>query len=178
MKFLIIYGLLIPLTIFSQTDKMSVKKKANGSDEIQLYNSQEITFPTFTAEDVMYIKKYDGTPDVFKLSDINKIVFDGIISDIENEISQLFKLGNYPNPFQGSTNIAYCLEKKAKVELKIFDMNGGLINVIVNDIQEPGDYSVIWNGTNPEGTKVSSAIYYYQLKVDNAVITRQTILVK
>jgi hypothetical protein len=177
MKFLFFLFLLMPIVTSAQIDKMSVNKKAGGLEDIQLYNNQQITFQDAIDSDVMYVKKNDGTTDIYKLSDVNAIIFDGVGTDV-NEIVHLFKLDNYPNPFQESTNITYYLEKQAKVELNIFDINGNLINSLVNQNQEMGEYSIKWNCTNDEGIKISSGLYYYQIKVDNTVITKQAIIIK
>jgi hypothetical protein len=177
MKLLFFLILLIPYIASAQIDKMSVTKKAGGADEIPLYSNQQITFESATDNDEMYVKKKDGTTDVYKLSDLNAIIFDGVAS-VEEDLTGLFKVESYPNPFQESTNIAYSLEKQAKVELNIFDINGNLINSLINQIQETGNYTIKWESTNSLGIKVSAGIYYYQLKVDNTSITKQTIFIK
>lgn len=177
MKLLFFIILLVPYIASAQIDKMNVSKKAGGVDEIPLYSNQQITFESATDNDLMYVKKKDGTTDVYKLSDVNAIVFDGVVG-VEEDLAGLFKFESYPNPFQESTNIAYALEKQAKVELNIFDINGNLINSLVNQIQEMGHYTIKWESTNSLGTEVSAGIYYYQLKVDNTAITKQTIFIK
>jgi hypothetical protein len=176
MKYYIFLILFISYTASAQLD-MNINNKAGVSDVIQIYNNQEITFPNSSEDDVMYIKKNDGTTDVIKLSDINKIIFDGVVSVYE-EITQLFNLGSYPNPFYESTNIAYLLYKQSKVELNIFDMNGNLIYSLVNEIQDAGNYSIKWEGTNNEERRVSSGNYIYQLSVDNSIVTKQIIFIK
>lgn len=176
MNILIVFGLLIPFTLFAQLD-MSVNKKAGGSDDLKIVNSNQITFQSATANDVMYVKKKDGTTDVYKLSDINSIIFDGI-TGVEDYIAVLFNLENYPNPFYQNTTITFTLEKCSKVELTIFDINGNLIKSLLNDFFETGKHIADWDGTNSDGTIAVAGNYYYQLKVDNEIITKNMIFIK
>ncbi|MBM2813753.1 MAG: Por secretion system C-terminal sorting protein [Ignavibacteria bacterium] len=176
MNYLIFFGLFIPFSIFAQMDKMSINKKNGGGDEIQLFNNQQITFQSATDNDVMYIKKNDGTTDIYKLSDVNTIIFDGI-SAIDDDISKLFKLENYPNPFQESTNISYSLEKASNVEISIYDFTGNLIKTIVSELQESGYHISIWDGTNSELIKVGSGFYFCQIKIDNTEMIKQIFLI-
>ncbi|MBW7889252.1 MAG: T9SS type A sorting domain-containing protein [Bacteroidetes bacterium] len=99
-----------------------------------------------------------------------------------NSILQNFQLlQNFPNPFNGTTVIAYTIPQSArttKVILSIFDVTGKLIKTLVNTIVQPGNYSVSWNGTNSEGFSVSSGIYYYRLTAGTFQETRKIVYEK
>jgi hypothetical protein len=177
MKYLILLALLLPYTIFAQID-MNIIKKEGGRDIYQVFNSNKITFSSATDQDVMFIKKTDGTTDVYKLSDVNLIIFDGIKNGVQNSTVNLFQTKNYPNPFEQNTKISFSLEKGGKVELKIFDAIGNLIKILINDFYEVGDYKIDWDGTNTAGNKVSSGNYHYQLIVNNEFLTKQMIIIK
>lgn len=86
---------------------------------------------------------------------------------------------NYPNPFNPSTVIQYTLQKKGKVELKIYNLTGALVKTLVNEEQNPETYRVIWDGTDEKGRLVPTGIYFYVLRADkNASISRRMILLK
>jgi len=85
---------------------------------------------------------------------------------------------NYPNPFNPYTKIEYQLPKITKVTLKIFNILGQEIKTLVNQEQEPGNYQIMWDGTNNLGIKVSSGIYLYLFKGDGFVQTKKMILLK
>ncbi len=72
---------------------------------------------------------------------------------------------NYPNPFNPSTTIPYQLARTGKVELSIYDIHGRLVHTIINKTQSAGIYRVSWDGSNSQGIKVSSGIYFYRLRV-------------
>lgn len=68
---------------------------------------------------------------------------------------------NYPNPFNPNTTINYQLKKAGYVELKIYNVKGQLVDTLVKDNQNTGNYSVIWDAKG-----ISSGVYFYQISVD------------
>ena len=80
---------------------------------------------------------------------------------------------NYPNPFNPSTIIDYALPEAGNVELKIFDLTGRMVDVIVQDNQAPGYYSV-----ELDASLMNSGIYIYSLTSGKTHITRKMILLK
>lgn len=68
-------------------------------------------------------------------------------------------LGNYPNPFNPSTNIPYTLPSEAHVELKVFDLLGREVATLVNDRQAAGRHAVRF-----EARGLPSGIYFVQLR--------------
>lgn len=85
---------------------------------------------------------------------------------------------NYPNPFNPSTVIKYTLAHRADVELTIFNILGQSVRTLVNENLAAGDHTVVWNGLNEQGEKVSSGIYFYRIKTDDYVQSRKMILLK
>jgi len=85
---------------------------------------------------------------------------------------------NYPNPFNPSTVISYQLSDRADVALKIFDEIGKEIVTLVNERQSAGEHSVRWDGKSSNGQQVSSGAYFYQLQINNKVVTKKAVLVK
>ena len=72
---------------------------------------------------------------------------------------------NYPNPFNGGTNIEYSLRNPARVHLDIYDIRGRLVQTLVNEVHDMGFYSITWNGLNKNLKPVSSGIYLYRLTI-------------
>lgn len=80
------------------------------------------------------------------------------------EITKSFKLyKNYPNPFNPDTFIKYDLFKATRVQLKIYNLLGEEINILVNEQQAPGEYQIPWDGKNGSRKGVSSGIYFYRI---------------
>jgi hypothetical protein len=65
-----------------------------------------------------------------------------------------------PNPFSRQTSICYQLTTYANVELKIYDVTGNLVTVLVSDIQNPGVHTAIWYALDRQGRTVSPGIYF------------------
>ncbi|MFH2037496.1 MAG: M6 family metalloprotease domain-containing protein [Candidatus Zixiibacteriota bacterium] len=89
---------------------------------------------------------------------------------------------NYPNPFNPTTTINYSISAQGsslqKTILSIFNILGQEVNVLVNESQAPGNYSVVWDGDDKSGRKVASGIYFYRLSRDNESVTRKMVLLK
>lgn len=81
------------------------------------------------------------------------------------EIPSDFALSqNYPNPFNPSTTIRYALPADAHTVLKIFDITGSEIAVLVDALQKPGFYSCVWDGRNAAGRTVATGVYLYRIE--------------
>ena len=76
--------------------------------------------------------------------------FTGYLSaDDEIELPGEFALHpNYPNPFNPETIISYDLSEAVNVRLEIYDLMGRMVNLLVNQNQNPGRYSVNWNASD------------------------------
>jgi flagellar hook assembly protein FlgD len=99
----------------------------------------------------------------------------------ENTIESLSYINlsqNYPNPFNPQTKINFNLKKGGKTTLKIFNVKGQLVKQLIDEYKQPGQYSVIWDGTNMQNKQVASGAYYYRLQVGNRVKTKSLMLVK
>jgi hypothetical protein len=83
-----------------------------------------------------------------------------------------------PNPFNSSTEIKYALPYECPVSICVFDILGRKIKTLVNENQQPGYKSVIWDGRNGNGAMASSGIYLYRLSIADMVITKQMTLLK
>ena len=97
------------------------------------------------------------------------------VDDNRNIQTPQFRLNqNYPNPFNPVTTINYQLEKSGYVELKIYNIQGQLIETLVNEKQNQGGHSVLWDA---EG--ISSGMYFYEISVDgNLTAAKKAIHVK
>ena len=71
---------------------------------------------------------------------------------------------NYPNPFNPETTIVYEISKPAVVLIRIFDIKGQEIATLINEPQEVGSYEIVWRGTDKEGHKVASGVYFCSLE--------------
>ena len=68
----------------------------------------------------------------------------------------------YPNPFNPITTLRYDLPEKSMVNITIYDMLGRQVRTLINQTQEAGFKSVLWNATNNKGNSVSAGVYLYK----------------
>jgi hypothetical protein len=108
-----------------------------------------------------------------------------IATDIEDHptptamISSDFQLANnYPNPFNPQTIIEFKVPQTGSVILNIYNSLGQRIRTLVNEIKPVGTYQVLWDGRDDFGKVVASGIYMYQLRGENALITKKMTFLK
>ena len=95
------------------------------------------------------------------------------------EIPSAFSLSqNFPNPFNPYTNIRYDIPKDVFLNISIYDMMGKMINNIVNQHQNPGHFSVVWDGKNTKGENVAAGLYIYMIDAGEFRQTKKMILLK
>jgi hypothetical protein len=91
---------------------------------------------------------------------------------------QFAVLSNYPNPFNPSTTLRFELPKDGCVTLKIYDLSGRLVKVLLSGNQTAGAHTAVWDGTDDAGHKVAAGVYFYRLEFTDANGTRQVLTQK
>jgi pectate lyase len=80
---------------------------------------------------------------------------------------------NYPNPFNPSTTIKYSVNATGKVTLKIFDVLGNEIAVLVNKEMQPGNHEAQFNAAG-----LSSGMYIYTLRTTDGMQSKKMLFIK
>jgi hypothetical protein len=80
---------------------------------------------------------------------------------------------NYPNPFNPTTNIEYQIPNANQVALKVFDVLGREVARLVNEVKQPGTYTVQFDGSD-----LTSGVYFYRLIADEYVLQRKMLLLR
>ena len=107
---------------------------------------------------------------------INGVQYGTIVS-VENENENFtpseYILNNFPNPFNSSTNIRYTIPQSGRVRLKVYDLMGKEVAILLDRIQNAGSYDVIFQADG-----LASGIYFYTLTSGNFTATKKLILLK
>jgi len=74
--------------------------------------------------------------------------------------------------------LRYDLPENSHVNIIIYDMLGRLVKTVINQTQDAGYRSVIWNATNDYGKPVSAGIYLYQIQTGEYIQTKKMVLLK
>jgi len=104
-----------------------------------------------------------------------------IASADKNTLPSQFELEqNYPNPFNPSTKIRYSVPKSAHIVLKIYDILGNEIAVLVNEEKLPGGYEIEFSAQTAGGKQInlSSGVYFYSLQSEEFSSTKKFIFLK
>ncbi len=169
-----------------QVERRKAKVESNGGDvesfeSVGFVNgngtSTELNHYSFTDENLSagkYIYRlkqidYDGS---FEYS--NEIEID------VNVVNEFMLFQNYPNPFNPSTKIKYSIPLEVKgqssiVNLKIFDVLGNEVAVLVNEARTPGEYEIEIDAAK---YNLSSGVYYYTLTSGSFKQTKKMAIIK
>ena len=88
---------------------------------------------------------------------------------------------NYPNPFNPTTTIAYTIgaaDGTARTTLDVFNLLGRRVVRLVDEVQSPGTYTVVWDGRDAGGSRVATGVYLYRLTHGDRSQTRKMVLLK
>jgi len=80
---------------------------------------------------------------------------------------------NYPNPFNPFTRINFDIKEQGFVSLKVYDILGKTVNVLVNETKSAGQYSVDF-----DASALPSGIYFYRLECDGYSETKRMVMLK
>ena len=88
----------------------------------------------------------------------------------ELEPSEFFLSQNYPNPLKEKTVIKYCVAYKTRVQLTVYDSDGGAIEKLVDEEKLPGTYEVEFSAStchSCESRNLLDGFYFYCLEAGN-----------
>jgi len=96
-----------------------------------------------------------------------------------SQLPKIYALGqNYPNPFNAGTQIVYQLRERGAVSLTIYNITGQLVKTLVNTEQEPGTYTIRWNGRADTGKEIATGVYFYRMVAGDYLATKKMLIIK
>jgi hypothetical protein len=114
---------------------------------------------------------------------LKQIDFDGQFKyspevEVKLEVPAVFYLRqNYPNPFNPTTKIEFSIPSDNNVELKIFNVLGVEVAVLLKEHIPAGTYSVEFNATSASGG-LPSGIYFYSIITEENISVKKMMLIK
>lgn len=85
---------------------------------------------------------------------------------------------NHPNPFNPVTTISFVVPRPMEVEVAIFSANGELVRRLVEGASAPGTREVQWDGTNEQGLRAASGVYFCRYTAGKFTQTRKLLMIK
>ncbi len=90
-----------------------------------------------------------------------------------------FALGaNRPNPFNPSTEIRFTVHRSGEGSLRIYDVKGSLVRTLVEGHLAAGEHVRVWDGSDAEGGRAASGVYFYRLELAGSGETKKMVLIK
>ena len=131
-----------------------------------------------------YVYSANGRIGTYQNYGLSLLDFSDFMTEINEPLipypsSLISNLSNYPNPFNPETTISFSIPEESKVDLSIFNIKGQKIRSLLNDQITAGEYSIVWNGEDASGKKVSSGVYLYKLHInDKTELVKRCLLLK
>jgi hypothetical protein len=111
---------------------------------------------------------------VIFLADNMRVTRMNVTAISEGELPETFALRqNYPNPFNSTTTISFSLPSGSFASLKVFDLMGREVAVIVSKMLPAGDYQQPWNAND-----ILSGIYFYRLQAGSFTEIKKLVLLR
>ncbi|MBC8346656.1 MAG: lamin tail domain-containing protein [Candidatus Marinimicrobia bacterium] len=130
------------------------------------FNNQNVLLPEFDQNNIGPIPRYRSPR--FELMVIPKILL-----NTESTPKQFRLFPAFPNPFNGSTTIEFELENGGFIKMDVYNINGQMVDSIINERFPAGRHSVRWNGNH-----IPSGIYFCQLKSGLTIKINKLVLIK
>jgi len=136
---------------------------------------------TYKTSNEHYVYVHNSPPpQSLQMSGLNLDMQESLFKSSENSKTEIKSLPeeysldqNYPNPFNPSTTITYSIPQNEFVTLKVYDILGKEITILVNETKSAGKYSVEFDASNlPSGT------YIYKLNAGDYSISKKMSFVK
>ena len=136
--------------------------------QFRFYDNKNDKF--YSCEETLTFKNDMIVADAFKAFELNVKSGTGIN---EPESTDGFELKSYPNPFDMALNIEYQIKVQAHISLTIYDISGRIIDIPVDQLQDPDRYIIRWDSSvQPAGT------YIIKLNAGEKQIIRKVSLVR
>jgi hypothetical protein len=110
--------------------------------------------------------------------DIGQIAYTPPWAESDETPSMILGAGNYPNPFNPTTTIAYELRRESPVSLAIYNVAGQKIRHLIRGEIQAGLNEVTWDGRDNAGRQMVSGVYFYRLKVGAEIVTNRIVMIR
>ncbi|MGD1044307.1 MAG: phospholipase D-like domain-containing protein [Bacteroidota bacterium] len=96
------------------------------------------------------------------------------VKEVQKNIPQFYDLSqNYPNPFNPTTNIQFQIPISGLVSIKVFDILGREVAILMNEVKSVGIYQITWNAST-----LPSGVYFYRVQTGTSTSVKKAMLLK
>ena len=171
--FLTIFYLVPGFSQTSQNYKIKANKISSGATPIQIAQSfkahstvgQSTSSPTLKNTTYYLTSGFVGIINI-KVTEVETP--DGFDLPLRYRLYQ-----NYPNPFNPETNIRFDVKKQTRVVLKVYDLLGRELMVLIDALHQPGCYKVTFDAAH-----LPSGLYFYRIQMKDFVDVKKMVLLE
>lgn len=115
---------------------------------------------------------------------LRQVDFDGsttvsTILTVDAQLPQSFELTPpYPNPFNGSTVFRCRVPERSTVIVEVFNGRGQRIRQLMNRDMPAGELQLFWDGTDDQGRRVSSGLYFFSMRAGSEQLVQRVLLIQ
>jgi hypothetical protein len=138
-----------------------------GSNDNEIFTSGDANHWIYIGKEATVVRTHDvwGVIDTVTTTDVE--------NTSDNVVTKYNLEQNYPNPFNPSTTIKYSVPKASMVTLKVYNMLGQEVAVLVNEVKSSSENFIAFNASN-----LPSGLYIYQLTANNYSASKKMLLLK
>jgi hypothetical protein len=119
---------------------------------------------------------FDGVPPEFCINPCRDLSDAPNPDAVDFKVNRLYQ--NAPNPFNPRTVIRFSVAERGPMNLSIYDVRGRLVKRLAKETKDAGLHSLVWDGTDNEGHRVGSGIYWSQLRAGDYVSNKKMMLLR
>lgn len=156
--------LLLGVFSFAEASAQSISRYVIGNGgSLNIDNGGTMTYGGTVGQTIVGVGGYEpGSIDIFH--GFWYVVKEKVSAPWENDAVAGSVLWNSPNPVTTSTTIHFTIPNRSTVRLRIYDMNGNLVQTLVDGgTYTTGSHQAVWDARNSAGDQVASGIYRYTL---------------
>ncbi|MBU0474966.1 MAG: T9SS type A sorting domain-containing protein [Bacteroidetes bacterium] len=136
------------------------------------FSGSSVILPSVGDSNFIFTQRPISSDDKFTFQTLKSY----ITTDSENltQLPTKFELmQNYPNPFNPTTTIVYSIPKSGNVKVKVINILGETVSVLVNDYRKEGIHKLTFNASN-----IVSGVYFYTIQYGNKFLSKKMLLIK
>jgi hypothetical protein len=83
-----------------------------------------------------------------------------------------------PNPLNPRTELSFTLSREGRVRVTVFDMQGRLVNTLLDEVRSAGVQTLAWDGSNAHSQRVASGVYLLRIQAPEGEVIQRVAVVK
>jgi len=162
-------------------DEYNIYRQKDSGDFIYITSTNETNYSETVLELHNYRYFVTAIYDNDESAQSNEIEF--FVEAVSNEDNDVVPLvtemtGNYPNPFNPTTNIAFSVSETQNIKITVFNIKGQLVKELINEPVESGYHNILWNGKDTNNKQVSTGVYFMKFDSKEIHQIRKSLLLK